>query len=318
MYKVVAQELIGIGEDQRFIGEARKCRFCGTSDPSDFGKKTNAHAFPEGLGNKTLFSLGECRSCNSKFSRYEDALCKAVGPYLTLGGVKGKNGVRQTGLSSSNLVLKHENNQGKRHIQIEARNLRDIHSVIEKNNELLRLRIPIDGDKFIPRYAYKAILKIALSLLPVKELGSYRPNLECLQEIDDAPGDYPLQVGFSYASIGNAPPTIGCVILQRISDSAPVPYIIAIFQAGSVCFQIAPRSEEKDRHVQKVGSLGIVWASKLAKPEGGFYPIEYSSPIQFDWSGLNPQLQPFEAFELTFNTHTTQGAFRPISRTSDQ
>lgn len=39
MYKVVAQELVGIGEEQRFIGEARKCRFCGTSDSSDFGKK---------------------------------------------------------------------------------------------------------------------------------------------------------------------------------------------------------------------------------------------------------------------------------------
>jgi len=318
MYKVVAQELVGIGGDQRFIGEARKCRFCGTSDPSGFGKKTNAHAFPEGLGNKTLFSLGECCSCNSKFSRYEDALCKAVGPYLTLGGVKGKNGVRQTGRSSSDSVLKHENNQGKRHIQIEARNIKDIHSVIKANNELLRLRIPIDGDKFVPRYAYKALLKIALSLLPVKELCSYLQNLECLQEIDDAPGDYPLQVGFSYASIGNAPPTLGCVILQRKNDSDPVPYIIAIFQAGSVCFQIALCSEEKDRHVQNAVSLGIVWTTQLAKPEGGFFPIEYSSPIQFDWSGLNPQLQPFEAFELTFNALTTQGAYLPLARRTDQ
>lgn len=232
--------------------------------------------------------------------------------------MKGKNGVRQTGRSGSVSVLKHQNNQGKRHIQIEARNIEDIHSVIKKNNELLRFRIPIDGDKFVPRYAYKAILKIALSLLPVKELCLYRQNLECLQEIDDAPGDYPLRVGFSYASIGNAPPTIGCIILQRKNDSDPIPYIIAMFQAGSVCFQIAPRSEEKDRHISNVDALGIVWTTQLAKPEGGFFPIEYSSPIQFDWSGLKPQLQPFEAFELMFNAHTTQGAYRPLARRSDQ
>ena len=88
MIKMVSSHMrtsiVGHGGDQRFLGEARKCRFCGTFEASDFGKRTNAHTSPEGLGNKTLFSLDECSACNAKFSRYEDALCKAVGPYLTL------------------------------------------------------------------------------------------------------------------------------------------------------------------------------------------------------------------------------------------
>lgn len=318
MYKVIAQELIGHGEARKFLGEIHKCRFCGNSNPSGFGKRTNAHTFPEGLGNKVLFSLDECRACNTKFSRYEDALCKAVGPYLTLGGVKGKKGVRQTGRTKSNSVLRHEKKQGKRHIHIEARNLEDIYSLVSENNETLIVRIPVSGDKFIPRYAYKALLKIALSLMPIEKLHLFRHNLACLQNCNEGPGEYPLQVGFSYASIGNAPPTLSGVILQRISDNSPVPYAIAIFQAGSVCFQIALRSEEKDRHTPNIGELGISWTSKLAKPEGGYYPIEYSKPIQFDYSELNPQLQPFEAFELEFNTRTEQGELKPVTRTTDQ
>jgi len=292
MYKVISQELVGHGEDKRFLDEANNCKFCSTSDPASFGKKTNAHTFPEGLGNKTLFSLSECKACNSKFSQYEDALCKAVGPYLTLGGTKGKNGVRQTGRSSGGSVVKHSRKDGKRHIHIKANSLGDFSSLITANNEIINLRIPIVGDKFVPRYAYKALLKIV-------------------------PGEYPLQVDFSYASIGNSPPTLGGVILQRIDDNLPVPYVIAIFQAGSVCFQIALRSEEKDRHVPNSVKLGISWVSNLAKSKGGYHSIKYCDPIQFDWSELNMQLQPFESFELKFNTETTQSELKPIPRKLD-
>ncbi len=318
MYKVIAQELTGHGESQKFLGEIHKCRFCGATNPSDFGKRTNAHTFPEGLGNKSLFSVDECRACNAKFSLYEDALCKAVGPYLTLGGVKGKKGVRQTGRSKSNSVLRHESKQGNRHLHIEAGNVDDVYSSVSRNNETRTIRFPVRGDKFIPRYAYKALLKIALSLMPIDKLHLFQQHLACLQNSDQVPGEYPLQIGFSYASIGNAPPTLGGVILQRINDNLPAPYVIAIFQAGSVCFQIAIRSEEKDSYTPNVCKLDILWTSQLAKPEGGYLPIEYSKPMQFDWSELIPQLQPFDAFELKFNTGTTHGELKPVKRTTDQ
>lgn len=318
MYKIIAQELVGYGDSLRFIGKAKECRFCATSEHSFFGKKRNAHAFPEGLGNKSLFLLNECTSCNSKFSVYEDALCKAVGPYLTLGGISGKNGVRQTGRSISESVLKHETREGKRHIAIEVKGVDDFSSVISRKNEIINLRIPVIGDKFVPRYAYKALLKIALSLVPDSELHLYKQSLDCLQTKNEPPGDHPLQVWFSYASIGNAPPTIACVVLRRTDHSLPVPYTIAFFLAGSVCFQITLRSEQKDMHVPVVGRFNISWTSSLAKPEGGYHPIKYSSPIEFDWSDLTPRLQPFEAFELTINTISSQGEYSPIYRDNVQ
>lgn len=94
MYEVILQELVEPGGTKRFLGNRTRCRYCGATDAIAFGKATNAHAFPAALGNRTLFSLDECKACNTKFSVYEDALCKAVGPFLTLGGVRGRNGVR--------------------------------------------------------------------------------------------------------------------------------------------------------------------------------------------------------------------------------
>ena len=117
MDDVIAQELVGLGYEKRFLGNRNRCRFCGIEKSSDFGNQTNAHTFPEALGNKYLFSLDECKSCNNKFSKYEDALCKAIGPFLTLGGVKGKRGVRQTGRSGRGPNIRHTvNTNGRRRI----------------------------------------------------------------------------------------------------------------------------------------------------------------------------------------------------------
>lgn len=318
MYKVLYQKLIGPGDEPHFLGQSHNCRYCGTCDPSNFGKKKNAHVFPEALGNVSLFSLDECKVCNSKFSLYEDALCKAIGPFLTLGGVKGKSGVRQTGRSNSDLVLKHKRNLGRRHLQVEVRNSDDFSCLINEKPEILTFYIPVGREKFIPRYAYKALLKIALSLLPFEKLHLFQRSLKCLQKNDEIPGEYLLQVGFSHAYIGNAPPTLAGAVLQRNNENDPLPYVVSIFQAGSVCFQIALRSDDKDRLVPSGGKLGIKWISSLAKPEGGYYPIEYSDPIQFDWSELIPRQQPFEAFELKFNARTKRGEFNPIIGGSNQ
>jgi hypothetical protein len=314
MYKIVEQQLVGHGESLRFLGNANQCRFCNTIAPSDFGKKRNAHAFPEGLGNKSLFLLNECKSCNSKFSLYEDALCKAVGPFLTLGGVRGKKGVRQTGRSDSESVLKHQIRNGKRHMSIGVKGLDYRNPRILHKSANHYLKFPVKGDRFVPRYAYKSLLKIALSILPENDLALYRSSLTCLQKEDSLPKDCSPQVWFSHASIGNAPPTLACVVLQRTSEIHLVPYTIAFFLAGSVCFQICLRSEHKDSHIPIAGSFDLRWKTALAKPEGGHHFIEYSEPYEFNWGSLEPRLQPIEAFELTVATNTHEGKFSPIFR----
>ncbi|MDR4514404.1 hypothetical protein [Nitrosomonas sp.] len=314
MYEEIATELVELGPQKRFLGNRICCRFCGTKDQSAFGGRTNAHTFPEALGNKFLFSLDECRSCNERFAVYEDALCKATGPFLTLGGVRGKRGVRQTGRSNSGSVIQHRDDDGHRHISVRSKGSLENVVGIDSRTGVVRLQIPIEGDKFVPLYAYKALTKIAIALLPEDELHRFRRTIESLQSRDMKPAIGPLQVGFSYGYVGNAPPTLAGSLIRRREEYASIPYVIAIFVAGSVCFQIWLRSDDKDNQVPESGKLGIRWTSQLPKPEGGYHPIKYSEPLQFNWSSVDHQFQPFEAFELRFNPITTEGVFTPIPR----
>lgn len=314
MYDPIVVELVEPGARPRFIGDRSSCRYCGTTVASDFGKKKNAHAYPVALGNKALFSLDECKACNTVFSIYEDALTKAIGPFLTLGGVKGRSGVRQTGRSDGKSKIKHTVSDTGRHLHVTSSGAPQNLVGIDQATGLLRLEMPIEGDKFVPRYAYKALLKIALSLLPKGVIGNFRNALNCLASKDAVPHDGFLQVGFSNAYIGNAPPTLGGCLLRRNDDTSPAPHTVFLFMAGSVCFQIWVRSDGFDSLAPDDVRLSTLWTSQLPKPEGGYHPIQYSQPVQFDWSTLQPQLQPFEAFELIFDPKTTESNFSPILR----
>lgn len=77
--------LIGVqasSDDKRtLVGLKGRCRFCGTGDPKLFRRV--AHLIPEALGNKRIFSLDECGTCNEKFSVYESALVNPHSPLVT-------------------------------------------------------------------------------------------------------------------------------------------------------------------------------------------------------------------------------------------
>lgn len=314
MYDVIVQEFVEPGRARRFLGERTACRYCGASDPKVFGKQTNAHAFPAALGNRTLFALDECKACNDKFSIYEDALVKAIGPFLTLGGVRGRGGVRQTGRSAGASTIRHRDVEGKRQLSLTAEGRAEDLVGMDPATGILKLRMPVVGDMFVPRHAYKALLKIAISLLPATELGGFQHAIACLADRDAAPHDGVLRVGFSYAYVGNAPPALAGCLLRRKEDGTPIPYMLFLFMAGSVCFQIWLRPDTRDDGVPGDVRPGLQWTAQLPKPEGGYLPIKYSDPMQFNWTGLSLQLQPFEAFELTFNPRTTAGAFKPVLR----
>jgi hypothetical protein len=314
MYEVIAQQLSEPGTVPRFLGNRQHCRFCRSTDQRAFGNKRNAHTFPEALGNRTVFSLDECKACNQRFSLYEDALCKAVGPYLTLGGVEGKRGVRQTGRSAGYSYIRHSVVDGLRHIEVRSQGDPTELAGINPETGKLHLRMPVEGDMFVPLYAYKAILRIALSIMPERELENFAGSLKCLQTLEDPPPSGTMRVGFSFSHIGNAPPALASSLLRRISPTDFTPYMVAIFTAGNVCFQIWLRSDNQDDGLPDVAGLRVRWTSQLPKLEGGYYPVEFSEPLQLDWSSAKPERQPFEAFELQFDLQSTQGIITPILR----
>ncbi len=314
MYDIIIRQAAQLGQEKVFLGERHACRFCTDNQPSAFGRKTNAHTFPAALGNRVLFSLDECKSCNEKFSIYEDSLVKVIGPFLTLGGVKGRNGIRNTGHSDAKSTIRNITKDGKRHLAFSSDGNPDDLVHIDPNTGLLRVRMPIDGDKFIPRYAYKALLKMALALLPKHELNQFSKAVNCLKSQNETPHKGRLQVGFSYSYIGNSPPLLVGTLLRRKDDKARIPYLLFVFLAGSVCFQIWVKSDDKDLHIPISCNFGIDFNIHLPKPSGDYHSIHYKNPMQFEWADLSLRQQPFEAFELVFNPQTTEGNLTPIQR----
>lgn len=312
MYELLAQELIEPNSKRRFLGERTLCRYCGATGPDVFGKSTNAHALPRALGNRTLFSLDECKACNNKFSIYEDALCKAVGPFLTLGGVQGRSGVRKTGRSGSGSTLRHSRVDGRRSLSITSQGSLDGTVDVDQATGMQHLNMPIEGDVFVPRHAYKALIKVGLSMLPSVELPNFQKSIDSLEDPDAEPHRNPLMVGFSYAYVGNVLPALSASLLRRKDDRAEAPYMIMLLMAGSVCFQIWLKSDDRDTQTPEDVRLGIRFNAQLPRPEGGYFPINYSEPLQFDWSYLTPRLQPFKSFKLAFDPVTTNGWITPV------
>jgi hypothetical protein len=179
----------GGGDDQKiYLGNEVLCRFCGSSDPTQF--RTAAHTIPEALGNKWIFSRDECDNCNSKFGAYDDALANSISPFLTLGGTKGKeNKVRQTGRTTRNFVRHQSADQG-RQLSIYLRDA-EPHSLIKVTSDGLYFRIPIAAVPFRARHGYKALTKIGFALLPDDELRHFEKLRAWLSKIT-IPKNFPV------------------------------------------------------------------------------------------------------------------------------
>lgn len=158
----------------------RCCRFCNKEEGATTFY-TDAHAVSEFLGANDLISWEECDKCNKEFGKYESHLSKFLQPHITINGIKGKNGVPTFQSRSIN-------------------GDRDTHTkfTFEELNRLA-LTIGVDGDCKIsqeaktfsikfripahkPLFAYKALVKIALSLLPSSKVKKYSSLYDWLQD----------------------------------------------------------------------------------------------------------------------------------------
>lgn len=303
--------------NETLIGRKFNCRYCSESNPKCFRKI--AHTLPESLGNRWIISLDECDECNEKFSICEDALAAAVRPFLTLGGIEGKqNKVPQTGRTLGDAILSRNSRSEIPNISLisKGREFNQILSV-DATTGVLRMVMPVAGFKFKPRLAYKALTKMAYALLPDEELENYGMTRGWLLDVDDKVDLPVLKVAMSFASIGNAPHLVAGTLLRRVNPKDCVPHILFILCAGSICLQIYLRSDHLEAHIPGIQNvtINIEWSSVLGDEEGRkMISLNYGIPIHHNWSSNELTLQPVESFVTDFNPRTRAGKITPILR----
>lgn len=138
------------------------CRFCFSHTPTF---KNRSHSIPEFLGNKTIFTLDECDSCNEKFGNSNERHLKEFLLPNWLFRAKGKKGWASQN-AAGGITIKSDEQV----IDI------DFPSRFPVGNEKIELLSrPINNLK-----AYKALVKILVSLLPADLLPEFSSTIKWL------------------------------------------------------------------------------------------------------------------------------------------
>jgi hypothetical protein len=315
-YDLIRNIQASVGGPEQILGQRYQCRFCAETKQEFFLNRS--HTFPEGLGNKWILSADECDKCNKTFALYDDALCKSVGPILTIGGIKGKeNKVRQSGRSKGGHNIRHLTESGQHRISVQ---LLDIDDGIQPPtgsaitfgpDQKIAIDTPTPNEKFIPRLAYKALVKMGLALLPLEDLPNFSRLIQWIQSPSDNE-DFPfLDVGISVGSLGNAPELLSAVIFRRRDGVKNRPYIIFVLTIGSICWQIdlMPDTLDDAMEIARFGCINIRWKAALAAPDCEPLEIQFSAPRHFDWSSNMSTPIPVSAMRSNFDWSSLEGSF---------
>ena len=158
---------------------SRICRFC-ERDDTETTFDSEAHAIPELLGNKSIFSNYECDDCNRFFGTgIENDLGNWTKPNRTLSRIHGKRGVPSIKNQGQGQGWRVDyDNDGLHFKEYES----GPHFDIDLDER--RLKFELARDVYTPVAVLKAFVKIGLTLLPPEELPNFKESLSWIREQD--------------------------------------------------------------------------------------------------------------------------------------
>lgn len=316
-YAMIAMVQGSLGEPGVTLGAKGRCRFCGELDPRAF--RNVAHTLPEAFGNKWVTSLDECDACNARFGAFDDALVKSMGALLTVGGTQGKgNKVRQTGRTDGPASIRHRIVDGQRSISMRANGTPFAeHFAVNFTTGELVFRIPGGTERFVPAKAYKAMVKMAVALLPEEELANFTKIIAWLGFADDDLLPHMI-AGISFAIIGNSPPLLAAALLRRTSENRDTPYMLFVTTMGSVCLQIVLKADALDGEwpSRLRTRPNIRWTNLLAPPGEEPLALVYDDPAHLDWGRAELEAPVIEAIVTAVHPQTAQGRMTAVLRQS--
>lgn len=302
-YDSVFTHILDQCEEKIIINDPeKKCRFCDKTEPEVSFRKT-AHAIPELLGNKKIFTNNECDSCNEKFSLLlEDSLGKYLGIWRTLMQIRGKTGIvsykdpdgisRMDHTDNGIVIQNHENT-----------------NFMETNFEEKTLKINGYRQPYVPIAVFKCLVKIALSVIPYDLLTYFEDTKKWLLEDNHKDTEYDIQPIFTLLSIlpGVCPfGDFSISVARRKDDSIKLPFMQMAIYFRNMGFQIVVPCKIKNFHLshQPINIYPIPHPSWLAS--------EYLDDIFFE----NVDLSGKEIVKNEF-VSTTMGFTRAVRITEN-
>lgn len=211
----------------------RVCRFCGKGYPA-VKFNSDAHLIPESLGNKEMLSDFECDKCNHFFGKKESDLANFLGIARSLAKIQGKK-KDPVKFFSPDKTVKIET------LQNDALLFTFSNPVItpyfsQFEGDEPGFTIHYRTEPFTPIHAYKALIKIGLSLLEKSEIDKFPHCIKFLmtEDYDNSRGmAVPINVsGFPTNYPFNRPKV--CVYKKRELKAIMPTYIISIYTACSM------------------------------------------------------------------------------------
>ncbi|WP_157019580.1 hypothetical protein [Mesorhizobium xinjiangense] len=247
-YDIAINRVIAARGHNEILGhEPKICRFCSRSAPAVTFRK-EAHAVPELAGNGTLVSLYECDECNARFATFEDDLGKMTLLERSAGQVLGKGGVpsAKTGQKKSRIDM------GSRGFLIQEHEGDPI-TAIDHNKKTLT--VTISPHAYRPLGAYKALVKIALTLMDESDIEKVPEALRWLREPDIA--THQINDGTNYSCIRSWTPGpmpiahTRVMLLRRKPGDQAGPMYVMVLAFGNMTFQVVVPAPQEDKRLSK-------------------------------------------------------------------
>ena len=172
----------------KFLGSKhnKTCRFCGRTEKEVSFRKV-AHAFPESIGNKALATYYECDDCNNFFGRtIENDYSKFFALYHSIMQISGKDGRKKCCFKVS--CDKRQDNCADNCIRIEFNGTQPtIMQCREVSEEYIAIsdksiKISMPADKCCPIAVFKALVKMALTVMPAEDINLFSDAVKWLLE----------------------------------------------------------------------------------------------------------------------------------------
>lgn len=228
------------------------CRFCGRRYP-DVKFKKKAHAISELVGNKEFVLRNECDECNLFFGqKLEDDLGKYLGLGRTLSQVFGKEGVPSYKARDESWRIDWTNKGLVIQMKPECTDIDEYEDYMVFH----AMR-----DTYTPLAVYKALVKMALSLLPYEKMPFFLDTVAWIKEESHLISKYNMD-NYTYMLERFIPRPHPLQLRAsgfiRKHDNYLAPYYQFLLEFGNYSYQIIVPCKAKDGLLEQAGEVDFV------------------------------------------------------------